>query len=405
MSLELPGIFAAGLLTFLSPCILPLVPLYLALLGGTSLAELQAGGRLRRLKLVATAVSFALGLSVVFVGLGLAATSVGHALVSHRLLFLQLGGLVVFLFGLRFIGVLRVPFLEREARPWFEKLRTGGGVFGAFAFGAAFALGWTPCIGPVLGSVLTFTASTNASAGQGALYLGTYALGLSLPLIAAAAVAPSAIRVLGKLRAHTHRFEVAMGVVLMALGVLLITDNLERIAPSLSPAPIAATAPESDKAVAAVIDSALPRAAHAAPEQPSALACTGESGSGGPANCGLPAVAAQPGDSAQATAPSGRVLVEFVSPSCPVCQRMAPVVAAAEHDCRGRDVHVQRVDVSEASGSALAHQFNVRGVPTFVFLDQQHEVARLVGEQPLSSITQSLEVLAGEKCDGFRALP
>src|SRR5690242_20049222 len=109
MSLELPGIFAAGLLTFLSPCILPLVPLYLALLGGTSVAELQAGS-LRRGKLISTAVAFSLGLSVVFVGLGLAATTVGHALIAHRSLLMQLGGLVVFLFGLRFVGFLRIPF-------------------------------------------------------------------------------------------------------------------------------------------------------------------------------------------------------------------------------------------------------------------------------------------------------
>src|SRR4051794_39592816 len=110
MSLELPGIFVAGLLTFVSPCILPLVPLYLSLLGGASISELQTSTARLRAKLLVTGLAFSLGLTFVFVVLGLAATALGHALLEHRTLFLQLGGLVVFLFGLKFLGVLKIPF-------------------------------------------------------------------------------------------------------------------------------------------------------------------------------------------------------------------------------------------------------------------------------------------------------
>lgn len=405
MSFELSGIFAAGLLTFLSPCILPLVPLYLSLLAGVSVGELKAGQSARG-RLLKTAVAFTLGLSAVFVGLGLAATSLGHLLVAHRTLLLQLGGLVVFLFGLKFLGVLKVPFLEREARPWMNKVGVSGGVLGAFAFGAAFALGWTPCIGPVLGSVLTFTASSAHSAAEGAAYLGAYAAGLSVPLIAVALVAPWALRMLDRVKPHMRKVELAIGGLLLVMGLLLLTDNLERITPPLSgplpAAPAAQVARATDApGTAAVIAEA---AGHGGTEE--AVACENELGGG--TGCGVPELAAATDPVAPAlpaAVPEGRALVEFVSKSCPVCQRMAPVVAAAEHDCAGRDVEVRRVDVSEPAGASLARKFGVRGVPTFVFLDKGNEVARLIGEQPLSQLTQSLEILTGARCDAFRELP
>lgn len=401
MSFELPGIFFAGVLTFVSPCILPLVPLYLSLLGGASISELQqpgggAGGRLR-MKLMVTAVSFTLGLALIFVLLGLAATAAGHALVAHRELFLQIGGLVVFLFGLKFIGVLKLPFLEREARPLFQRVQQSSTILGAFLFGAAFALGWTPCVGPVLGSVLTFTASRASSPLQGAAYLGVYAAGLAVPLLITAALAAPALKLMTRLKPQMRKFELVTGSLLMVLGLLLLTDNLEGITPSLS-APSAIAQHDdgkvSDKALFAVLDSALPKAAYADDE--SAYACTGEHSGG----CAVDEFALA-GNAVATELPAGPTMVEFVSKSCPVCLRMAPVVAAAEHDCAGRGVNVKRVDVSEPSGAALAKQFGVRGVPTFVMLDEGREVARLVGEQPLASLTQSLEVLAGEKCDGF----
>ncbi|MGA9525887.1 MAG: thioredoxin family protein, partial [Myxococcaceae bacterium] len=132
--------------------------------------------------------------------------------------------------------------------------------------------------------------------------------------------------------------------------------------------------------------------------------CSGPSEGAPEGSCGV-SLDADGGGVSTATVPEGRVMLEFVSRTCTVCQRMAPVVAAAEHDCAGRGVSVSRVDVSEPNGAALARQFNVRGVPTFVFLDSRNEVARLVGEQPLAMLEQSLEVLTGQKCDAFRKLP
>lgn len=372
MSFDLLGIFAAGLLTFASPCILPLVPIYLALLGGAATSELAGGRRIGRT--VAAAAAFALGLSLVFVGMGLAATAFGQALVAHRALLLQLGGLAIFLFGLKFLGVLQLPWLEREYRPLFAG-KAGGGPVGGFVLGATFGLGWTPCIGPVLGSVLTYTASTASGPASGALHLGAYALGLSLPLIGMAAIAPLALGWLKRLQRWMRPMQLATGGLLALVGLLLITDKLG----ALDPTAFASHVPP------------LPASGAPASAEP------------GQAACALPA--GEPAGTVQAI-PPGPAMVEFLSGTCPICLRMAPVVAAAERDCAGQKVELARVRVDQPGGRELARRYGVLGVPTFVFVDERgDEVARLVGEQTLATLEQTLQVLSGQKCEGFRAFP
>jgi cytochrome c-type biogenesis protein len=342
MTFTLPALFLAGLLTFLSPCVLPLVPIYLAMLAGTSAAALREGASGKRL--VLSTISFALGLSLVFVLLGLAASAVGNALSSHRTLVLQLAGLAVFLAGLKLMGFVHIPWLDREARPWLAKLGRGGGLAWPFLFGAAFALGWSPCVGPVLASVLAFAGSTG-SPTTAAAYLGIYALGLTSPLVAVSFVAPVALRLLDRAKQKLRVFELASGTLLAAMGLVFISAG-------------AAVAPE-------------------------ALSTT--SGN---------------------SAPSAPTMLEFVAEGCPICQRMQPVVAAAEQHCGNHGVRVQQVDVSTQQGRALASRHGILGVPTFLLLDRNGgEIARLVGQQPQDVLVQSLEVLAGHKCDGFRALP
>lgn len=134
-------------------------------------------------------MAFSLGLSIVFVTLGLAASAVGRTLSGHHALVLQLSGLAIFLAGLKLMGFLQVPGLDRDVRPWLSSVRRGSGVLWPFLFGGAFALGWSPCVGPVLGSVLAF-ASASESSARAALYLATYAFGLTLPLMAVSLAAP-----------------------------------------------------------------------------------------------------------------------------------------------------------------------------------------------------------------------
>jgi len=397
MHFDLLGIFVAGLLTFASPCVLPLVPVYLSVLAEASVDDLKGG--MRAMHALRAALAFSLGLAVVFVVLGLAASAVGSALVAHRTLLLQLGGLVVMLFGLKALGLLRVPWLERDVRPLLGRVGEGSSLVSALVLGAAFALGWTPCVGPVLGSVLTYAASQRAGLVAGAVDLGVFAAGVTLPLIVIAAFAPLALHWHSRLLPHLRKLEVATGVLLVAVGLLLNTDHLDWVVPS----------------AAAGIDTTL-----AAPSATQPDAQFGEGGaqtsvaarSGG---CGLsyghPATPPSAADELRPApdplaASTGLRLVEFISRTCPVCQRMVPVLQAAERDCAGAGIAIIRVDVGSDPGLAAARRFGVRGVPTFVFLDPAGaEVARLVGEQPLEALEQSMAVLTGGRCDGFRAFP
>lgn len=377
MSFSIPALFLAGILTFLSPCVLPLVPIYLATLAGASATSLREGSRGKGL--FAATVAFVLGLSVVFVMLGLAASVVGRTLSGHRTLVLQLSGLAIFLAGLKLMGFLRVPGLDREARPWLSSIRRGSGLLWPFLFGAAFALGWSPCVGPVLGSVLAF-AGTTGSPTKAALYLATYAFGLTLPLIAVSLVAPVALRLLDRAKRYLRVFELASGTLLAAIGLLFITGNEGVLM----------------KPANAMAVPAAPPVATATPA--------------GPATCsaGVSHESATPEIVLAAMAETEGIptMVEFVAAGCPICQRMRPVVAAVERGCSSHGIRVRQLDVSTSVGRAAAAERDVLGVPTFLFLDSAgKEVARLVGQQPQEVLIQSLEVLAGQKCDGFRPFP
>jgi cytochrome c-type biogenesis protein len=369
------GLFGAGLLTFASPCILPIVPVYLSLLAGESVDAVKQG--LGRRKLVASAIAFCAGLTAVFIALGLGATAAGRLLVEHRTLMLRVGGIAIVVFGLRAVGLLRLSFLDADVRPGLERARTGG-VLRAFVFGAAFAFGWSPCIGPVLASVLTYTASATSRPWVGGAYLGVYAAGLSLPLIVVAALAPLALRFLVRARAAIPRLEKVTGVAMILAGIFLLTG---------------ARMPFGDTE-ASVAETSTVRAP--TDQIPSAAPCEGSPSTGATTAC---AIAPVPIEGVAGELPRGPVMVEFVSPTCSVCRRMQPVIADAERHCRGEGARVLRVDTTTAQGASLASKLHVVGTPTFVFLDRDgHEIGRLIGEQPLAEIRQSLEMTFGQIC-------
>ncbi len=177
----LPGMFVAllaGVISFLSPCVLPIVPPYLAYMSGVNVGDMSSDAAARR-KTILSAVFFVLGLSTVFLVLGFTASAFGTFFLQNQTLFAQIAGVVVIIFGLHFLSVFRIPFLDQEAR--LDAGDQGGSSFGAYILGLAFAFGWTPCIGPQLGAILTIAAS-EGSVSRGTLLLGVYAAGIGHPV-------------------------------------------------------------------------------------------------------------------------------------------------------------------------------------------------------------------------------
>lgn len=209
----------AGVISFLSPCVLPIVPPYLAYMSGVSLNDMSSQ-RAARTRAVVAAGFFVLGLSTVFLLLGFTASAFGAFFLQNQVLFARISGLVVIVFGLHFLGVIRVPFLDQEAR--LEAGDQGGSSFGAYLLGLAFAFGWTPCIGPQLGAILSLAAS-EASVARGTLLLGIYAAGLGIPFLLAAMFITRALGFMNRIKPHMKLIERIMGVLLIIVGLALVT--------------------------------------------------------------------------------------------------------------------------------------------------------------------------------------
>jgi len=209
----------AGLISFLSPCVLPIVPPYLAYMSGVSIGDMQSPGVARR-KAIIAALFFVMGLSTVFLLLGFTASVFGAFVLQNQELFAQVSGVVVIIFGLHFLSVFRIPILDREMR--MEAGQSGGSAVGAYVLGLAFAFGWTPCIGPQLGAILSLAAS-EASVARGTILLGIYALGLGVPFLLAAIFLSRSMVLMNKMKRHMRLIEKAMGGLLLLVGVMLVT--------------------------------------------------------------------------------------------------------------------------------------------------------------------------------------
>lgn len=225
-SLIIPA-FIAGFLTFLAPCTLPLVPGYLGFISGVSLSDLKNPGKIKtaRRKIFLNGLFYVIGFSVVFITLGSLFGLGGGALVKYRLWLSRLGGLLIIFFGLFMLKILKPPFLNREKHLVNIKFLKSGRPGSSLLFGATFAFGWTPCIGPILGSILTLAAS-RATVGQGMFLLVIFSLGLAAPFLIIAAGIGSASTYLSKLNKYLNLISIIGGVFLVFLGVLLLTDNL-----------------------------------------------------------------------------------------------------------------------------------------------------------------------------------
>ena len=230
-----PSLFTAalaGLISVFSPCVMPLMPAYLSLLSGVSVEEMRRGAGATRKRVLLAAVAFVLGFSAVFVVLGASATALGLWLRTwHIQLFgvelgiAQVAGLGIAAMGLHLCGWLRIPFLDRDRHVAWA---TPTGSAGHFLVGAAFALGWTPCVGPILGAILTL-AGSRETIGHGVLLLSAYAAGLAVPFLLAAVSLERFLARTARLRPHLGKLAVVAGLLLVGVGLLLLFDQLGRV--------------------------------------------------------------------------------------------------------------------------------------------------------------------------------
>jgi cytochrome c-type biogenesis protein len=221
----IPVVFAAGLVSFVSPCVLPLVPGYLSYMSGLGTAD---AAELRPGRVGMVAVAFMLGFSAVFVALGVSATALGALLRDFRVELTRVGGVLIIAMGLLFMGALRVPWLYREAR--FHPT-PGAGLWGSMVLGGAFAFGWSPCIGATMGVALTMAAGNAATGGvaEGALLLAVYSLGLGVPFVLAGLGVSRLTSAVAWLRRRARAVNLVSGLALVVVGILFLTDGLFRL--------------------------------------------------------------------------------------------------------------------------------------------------------------------------------
>nr|CAH59730.1 soxV [Pseudaminobacter salicylatoxidans KCT001] len=229
LDIGLGGALLAGLLSFVSPCVLPIVPPYLAWLAGVSFEDLSADapGVAQRRRVVSSAVVFVLGFTTVFVALGATASMIGQTIAQYFGVLSVIAGIGIIIMGLHFLGVFRyLQLFYREARVQVE--RKPAGLVGAYVMGLAFAFGWTPCVGPDLAAIL-FIAGSEDTVVRGVSLLAAYSVGIGLPFILAAAFAARFLGWAARFRRHMHKVEKAMGALLVITGCLIVTGQMSAI--------------------------------------------------------------------------------------------------------------------------------------------------------------------------------
>ena len=216
--------FVAGILSFLSPCVLPLVPGYVSLISGATVEDLQAGDRRMLGTVMLHSLTFILGFSVVFIALGAVATGIGQFANEYHNLLAKVAGIIVIVFGLHLTGLLKIKALYADKR--LHDVKGGSSALGSFAVGFAFAFGWTPCIGPILATILVF-AGAQETVFKGVLLLAIYSAGLAVPFLLTSLGVDSFLGFYTRFRRHLHTVEVISGVLLIVVGVLIFMNNLK----------------------------------------------------------------------------------------------------------------------------------------------------------------------------------
>jgi cytochrome c-type biogenesis protein len=231
-NLPLPiAAFLAGIVSFLSPCVLPLVPGYVSLISGTTVDGLQERDRSMFGRVMISSVMFILGFSIVFIVLGAVATTLGQVMRQYYRLLSQIAGVVIIVFGLHLTGIWKIKALYADKR--MHSVKGGSTPWGAFLVGFAFAFGWTPCIGPILATILAFAAAEE-TVFKGTMLLAVYSLGLAVPFLLTSMGIDRFLRFYVRFRRHLHAIEVASGVLLIVVGLLIVTRHFTILSGYLS---------------------------------------------------------------------------------------------------------------------------------------------------------------------------
>jgi cytochrome c-type biogenesis protein len=225
--------FVAGLISFLSPCVLPLVPGYISIVSGSSLEQLKADDREASLlrTVLTNSITFIVGFSITFVVLGASATWLGQVLVSWRQLLDKIAGLILIVFGVHVLGIVKINALYQDKR--FHNVEKPRGAVGSLVMGLAFAFGWTPCLGPILAGILAI-ASTKQTVTDGMLLLGVYSAGLGIPFLMTSLALNQFLSFYSRFKKHFHAVEMVSGALVIAVGIMMVTGSLTRLAAWLS---------------------------------------------------------------------------------------------------------------------------------------------------------------------------
>ncbi|PCJ30700.1 MAG: cytochrome C biogenesis protein [Alphaproteobacteria bacterium] len=223
-NIEIPYLIAliGGMFSFLSPCVLPLVPAYICFITGNSYQDLRDGDKIDKWAMLWPAIAFVLGFSTVFIALGAGASFVQGVLLEYKEIFAQISGAMIIILGIHFTGLVKIPFLYREAR--FQTDNEQRGLTGAYVIGLAFAFGWTPCIGPILGAILA-VAGAQQDISHGIILLALYSAGLGIPFLLAALATDAFLNWSQRFKRHLHIIEITSGILLMVVGALIFLGS------------------------------------------------------------------------------------------------------------------------------------------------------------------------------------
>ncbi len=385
--------FAGGLLSFLSPCVLPLVPGYISLMSGVTVENLQSDGRGSRKAVIANSLAFNAGLSVIFLILGGTAGLLGAAIISNPWVRI-IGGLVIIVFGLHLIGLLKIKYLYKDTRQFSnEKPR---GIFGSLVLGIAFAAGWTPCIGPILGGIIGL-AATSGGWKSGLILAAFYSAGLAVPFLVTGLALNQFLGFYTRFRRHLHKVEVVSGIILILIGLLIMSNRVTLLASSR----LAAWLPNLESYIKLREDGPLPKTGNVAQAQPA------------------PDVqfTKLDGSALRLSDLRGRVvLLNFWATWCIPCRSEIPTLSAMQKDFESRGLSIVGVSYDDTAdlvqqfqkqlpqsyqvvlgGREVGSQLPASPLPTTYIIDREGRIReKLIGERSRLAFESSIKPLLEE---------